>query len=420
MTYLHGIYAQTPLNTTEISQEELNIANKFRSNPLRWNGQFSPQLVEVLLNKYAAQEAAVLDPFVGSGTTLLEAGITGRSAIGLEINPAARMLSQTYETINVPLESRKEDVNTINDILAAKLPSRHSLFNGNTDELPDYKIKEILLDCFHSQARTRIGNIIETLIVLLDFYKPGLTVDGVYKEWAKLSQLLSSLPFSANEIRVLHADARRTSLPEASVDFVITSPPYINVFNYHQQYRASVESLYDGILRMAHSEIGANRKHRGNRFLTVIQYCLDMALAFMELQRLCRKNAKVIFVVGKESMVRGTPFYNGELVAEVAHRAANMTLVLRQQRVFQNKFGESIYEDILHFTAGNEICENNAGLEAARKIAKEVLQTAYQKAPDKARSDIEDAITNVELIDPSPYFDQKCIVMKHGKEAITA
>ena len=94
MSILTGIYADTPFNTEEILQADLNIANKYRSNPLRWKGQFSPQLVQVLLDKYSVNNSVVFDPFLGSGTVLLESGIAGLKASGTEINPAAVMLAQ--------------------------------------------------------------------------------------------------------------------------------------------------------------------------------------------------------------------------------------------------------------------------------------------------------------------------------------
>ncbi|HRF93979.1 MAG TPA: hypothetical protein PLZ51_02230, partial [Aggregatilineales bacterium] len=81
------------------------------------------------------------------------------------------------------------------------------------------------------------------------------------------------MPYSTMPIDVILADARAMPVPQQSIDFVLTSPPYINVLNYHQQYRTSIESFGYNILQIAKSEIGSNRKHRSNRFLTVIQYC---------------------------------------------------------------------------------------------------------------------------------------------------
>lgn len=420
MAYLDGCYKKSRLNTSEINQNELNIANKYRSNPLRWNGQFSPQLVEVLLKKYSRKDSVVLDPFVGSGTTLLEAGIMGLEAIGLEINPAAKILAQTYEMINIPYNQRKAIINEITSLLDSKFNFQSPLFIQYYEDLSDIEIKERLLDCFYILQDAQLKKVFETLIILIDFYRSDLTTDKVYKEWAKYSELLLGLPFSDNRITIVQADARKTDLKDSSIDLVITSPPYINVFNYHQQYRASVESLYDGLLLVAHSEIGSNRKHRGNRFLTVIQYCIDMALTFIELSRVCHNNSRIIFVVGKESSVRGIPFYNGEIVSEVAFKASNMNLVLRQQRVFKNKFGDNIYEDILHFSPNSNVHPENKAIGMAQEIAEKVLQESLKEAPIKVKMDIVDAIKNINAVKPSPFFDKKNIILKHRREFITA
>lgn len=84
-----------------LSTEILNIEDKKRSNIFSWRGQFSPQLIENLLFYYCPRNSTVLDPFSGSGTVLYEAGCLGLEAFGCEINPAAWILSKTYELMSV-------------------------------------------------------------------------------------------------------------------------------------------------------------------------------------------------------------------------------------------------------------------------------------------------------------------------------
>ncbi len=66
--------------STPISQSDLDIDEKKRSNPFPWRGQFSPQLIETLLEAYCPSGSTILDPFAGSGTVLLEAARQGLSA----------------------------------------------------------------------------------------------------------------------------------------------------------------------------------------------------------------------------------------------------------------------------------------------------------------------------------------------------
>ena len=49
-------------------------------------GKFVPQLVEVFLNRYFSPGGCIYDPFVGSGTTLVEANVFGADAVGCDIS----------------------------------------------------------------------------------------------------------------------------------------------------------------------------------------------------------------------------------------------------------------------------------------------------------------------------------------------
>ena len=353
MPILNGIYADTPFDMEEILQADLNIANKYRSNPLRWKGQFSPQLVQVLLDKYSNRDTTVFDPFLGSGTVLLESGMAGLKANGTEINPAAAMLAQTYHLINIPVDSRRSHLQAVSSLLHAEFLPNLPLFqniDGDQGETSFEAVKLKLVGLLSKVDDRFQRGLLETLITLLDFYQTDISAKKIFKVWTNLRKLVVGLPFSCQPIAVFLSDAREVPLADSSIDLVITSPPYINVFNYHQQYRASMEALNWNLLKVSRSEFGANRKHRGNRFLTVIQFCLDIAQTLSELTRVCRSGARLIFVVGRESTVKGTRFFNGEIVTEVCHRALGFNLILKQQRVFRNNFGQSIFEDILHFS----------------------------------------------------------------------
>jgi DNA modification methylase len=391
-----------PLDTKAIPQAVLNIANKERSNLFPWNGQFSPQLVEALLAAFAQEAKTVLDPFVGSGTVIHEAAKLGKEVFGVEINPAAFKMAQTYRLMRLTHRERRRVVDRVDDRLADALPDPTSLFShGNGKAAGD--VKGAVLAVQQEAGAEWEQVVIEALVILLDFYK-DCTAEKVTRIWSRLRSTLLAFEHAVQPINVIHGDARKMPVPDGSVDFVLTSPPYINVFNYHQHYRRSAEAIGWNLLEVARAEIGSNRKHRGNRLLTVAQYCLDMAQALGELARVCREGAHVVLVVGRESNVRKTRFYNGDIVANLAVRSLGWSFLLRQERAFMNRFGSNIFEDILHFAVKKPV---QASRTEPREIAGEVLTEARGRVPDEARADLEDALSSLADVKPSPLFDPR-------------
>src|SRR2546425_5163609 len=57
-------------------------------------GKYVPQLVEIFLKRYFEPGQCVYDPFVGSGTTLVEANVFGADALGCDISAFNCLLSR--------------------------------------------------------------------------------------------------------------------------------------------------------------------------------------------------------------------------------------------------------------------------------------------------------------------------------------
>lgn len=383
--------------TEDLPVSLVNIEDKTRSNLFTWRGQFSPQLIESLLSNYAKQDHVVFDPFLGSGTVLFESALLGLKALGCEINPAAVSFAKTYELANKSKKNIFRALEKIEEIIS-KYVNDSPLFQAKIIEHFETEILAML-----SSEKDDVTNIILLAFITgLDLETKKLDVKRINNVWKTLRTNLEQLPKSKKSLRCIHSDSRKTSLKSKSVDFVVTSPPYINVFNYHQNYRKSVEKTGVDVLTIAKSEIGSNRKFRQNRFLTVVQYCMDMSQVFCELNRICKESSKIIFIVGRESNVRRTSFKNAKLITSVAI-ACGFRLEGEQERVFNNKFGESIFEEILRF----KIVENGIlnAIEESREIGKTALKKALLYCDKNVENEIKEAIEKSSKIDVSPILN---------------
>ena len=401
---LHEAFAATPLDRESLPQGNLDIAERVRTNPFPWTGQFSPQLAEALLIAYAPRAGVVLDPFAGSGTSLVEAARQGLGACGVELNPAAMLMARVYQMINLDSAMRAVVLDELRDRLFDAIGPPHGpLFSDRICSVPDRAALEAaLVRLWFEAAPGPTQSLAAALVVLCDFHRTRLDTETVYKVWLRIERTVRDLPESAPRLCVHHADARALPVESGSVDLVITSPPYINVHNYHQKFRRSVEAMGWDVLSVARSEIGSNRQNRGNRFLTVIQYALDMALALREMVRATRAGARLILVLGRESSVRGTRFFNGELVTELAVRSVGLAIERRQERVFRNRYGADIYEDILHFQATNEALDEESSMTVARRVVGQVLCATRPLVPLAERAGLDDAIACLDTVAPSP------------------
>ena len=401
---LHEVFAATTLDRESLPQSSLDIAERVRTNPFPWTGQFSPQLVEQLLATYAQKTSIVLDPFAGSGTSLVEAARLKLSASGCDLNAAAVILSRVYGIANLDTNRRATALGEFRERLSKVIaPSHGPLFaNGPCGTENRAELKSALVRLWHDSASDTVQDLAAALIVLCDFHRNLLDATTIHKTWLRLEDTVLSLPYSAKPIVMHHADARDLPISSKSVDLVITSPPYINVHNYHQKYRRSVEAMGWDVLAHAPSEIGSNRQNRGNRFLTVIQYSLDMALALREMVRVSKSGSRLILVLGRESTVRGARFFNGELVAEIAVRSVGLEMERRQERVFRNRYGKDIYEDILHFWSEGEVPDHHLALKETRHIAERTLSATRPNLPDDTCLGIDDALDRLDTVAPSP------------------
>ena len=77
--------------------------------------KFPPQLPRTVLKKYGSADMTVLDPFCGSGTTLVEARLLGFNAVGVDVNGLSTLLSKVKATplTNCEIQEIKEFIKRV-------------------------------------------------------------------------------------------------------------------------------------------------------------------------------------------------------------------------------------------------------------------------------------------------------------------
>jgi len=392
-------------------QDKLDVKHKKRANLFNWRGQFTPEFIEYLLDNFASKGDFVVDPFSGSGTVLLESARKYLRSAGFEINPAAYAMSKFFTLCNVNQADRTELISKFELKLNNCLTSINELpvYINTFDYRESYKNLIGFAKNFSKKLESKQERVLLINMLFLSEKDKKLELkSSVQKSFRYIKESVLNLPYSKQLITAHLNDARIVGDQLTNqVDLIITSPPYINVFNYHQNYRALVEVFNFDILKIAHSEFGSNRMNRGNRFKTVIQYSIDMEASLISFWNALKPNGKLIMILGRESNVRKISFFNGQLLMDIMNAIGGFTDINNLERTYTNKFGCDIKEDILITQKTSEVPQTDK----ARKIALQHLKRGLETTSNGVESDIKDAIEQVGNVRASLMFNPNHIII---------
>ena len=93
-----------------------------------------PQIARRLLNQYGVEGEWLLDPYCGTGTSLVEASLFGMHSVGCDINPLVRLIA-TAKLTPLPLKTLDSELKKLNDALFQ--------IEFGIDKLPDTPIPKI-------------------------------------------------------------------------------------------------------------------------------------------------------------------------------------------------------------------------------------------------------------------------------------
>ena len=291
-----------PFNSQEFFETDTNRGKYSRANKLsdqdrafhdwyRFVLSFPPHLVNRYIEDFGLDERSVLlDPFCGTGTTLVQSKLHGIAAIGLEANPFAHFASSVKTDWKIDPDLLTTGASAIADRALNQLESQgiddKSRFEGNIEEislrtLDPEKMKLlitnsispiplhktlVLLDClkehrhepYYGHGLLALANALVFGISNLHFgpevgvRKPKDDAPVVATWLSEVRKIAADLHIVAGNsypaAKTYLADARQIGdiVEHGLVDAVITSPPYPNEKDYTRTTR--LESVVLGFI----------------------------------------------------------------------------------------------------------------------------------------------------------------------------
>jgi hypothetical protein len=321
-----ALYAEIDL---ELSWSESALPQSERTKHVHglhpYLGKFPPQLAEALIRRHCPPGGVVLDPFCGSGTTLVEAIGLGRGAVGCDVSAFNVLLAQE--------KTRLHDPALIAAGLEGTLAHAEALAGGEPAGVPPY-----LAEWYGESARRELlayRSAIEpdaawsglASLVLTRAARSArlvrhdaldgartpvrepywchkhrrtcLPTSGALRFLRRYSQDVAArvsafamLRPSGAEADVQHLDVRDLRLARAA-DALVTSPPYVGVIDYHDQHAYAYALL--GLAPRVEEEIGS--RSRGSSARAVRAYADDMVAALSRSAECLRPGAPLAIVV---------------------------------------------------------------------------------------------------------------------------
>ena len=258
--------------------------------------KFPPQLPRFLIEQLSAPGDVILDPMLGSGTTLVEAVRLGRRAIGCDIDPLARMIARAKLTPIDPSAALQTGLSVLsaaqNDCWQDGYRLRQDFllrFDGKTADFIDYwflpqhqielfsllqriealpqgSIRDFLSVVFSSTIIAKSGGVSlardlahtrphrdmkkQPVSAFVEFAKRlernvaaignGMPLETEASSYLSVNGAMDSSE-GQSQAEVLAASAAETGLPPESIDLIITSPPYANnAIDYMRAHKFSL------------------------------------------------------------------------------------------------------------------------------------------------------------------------------------
>lgn len=249
--------------------------------------KFPPQLVRWIIDNYTGPGETICDPMVGSGTTMVEARLTGRHCLATEIDPLSRLIARVKATpLDVgKIQKASEDLErrlaprfevlrnacnlspdrfpALDDLELPEFPRRDYWFERRVCEdlavlrdgiagIPDRDVRDFFLVVYSSVIITKGPSTVANALDIahsrahhVDRSNPPDVMGRFRDRLRRCSRAMANFdnhPTLDRKVRVelVGEDARSLPLPDSSVDAIVTSPPYLTAIEYPRGHKFSL------------------------------------------------------------------------------------------------------------------------------------------------------------------------------------
>lgn len=296
----------------------------------RYFGKLIPAIPAFAIEEFTTPNQLVLDPFCGSGTTLVEAACRGRASVGVDINPLATFMSQVKTTgiSRETLENQLEKILSLWTLGAAVGPNEWKPYvvnlshwfrsnvlidllwlKSSIDEIEEDSVQNFFLGVFSAFLRG-VSNA-DPQHVFPGYSKRMRALDAAGRQIdvrasflraaRKRIQQICELPDTLVKPSVVTGRFVDVGKIPGQVDLVVTNPPYISSIRYLETMKIEMGWLgylesKEQYLNMDRSTVGTERYYK--RELDVIPRT-QMPYVDKYLEALESENAKMAMTVSR-------------------------------------------------------------------------------------------------------------------------
>ena len=355
----------------------------------RYSGKFIPQIAQQVIQLLTVPGDTVLDSYMGSGTTLLEAQLSGRNAIGVDLNPLAVLISQVknmrisdadlHDIKNI-LVPYVDDLSYDDQMTFSSQPIHDELIRAQfrknqwrlesdwnkkwyqpavleqlvkiyscIEIMPSENARRIAQVAFSdilrksSNASSKYPNVMYDKNHKEKPLPAKAFLDNLYTIVENLGDLASEISASDATVQVLQGNNLFMSLEDESVDAIITHPPYIAAVPYAEYGCLSLNWLgYDS--KNLDAELTGGRRHSSK---VVDKFSADYERYFVESYRVLKPN-KYMFIMVGNPVSHGQKVPLDQMSIDYAQRAG-FRHIATAVREGKNRRGNKMGEEYLIF-----------------------------------------------------------------------